>query len=106
MQTATSVNVVDKTSLLKLWATLVCQCIGYRSLAVSGSYRIRRLVNSVMLPVRVRTLIEACTRNGCITVVGINTPLQCTLLTFWFMEVSTSHLNVVSFWVMLGVVVS
>ena len=76
-----SVNIVDKTSLLKLWATLVWQWIGCSSLAVSGCYSIRRLVNSVMFPVRVRTLIESCMHNGCITVVGINTPLQCTLWT-------------------------
>ena len=100
------VNIVDKTSLLKLWATIVWQCIGCISLTVSGRYRIRRLFDSVMLLVRVRTLIEACTCNCCITVVGINITLQCTLWTAWFVEVSASHLSVVSLWVMLGVLVS
>ena len=68
----TTVNIFDKTLLLKLWATIVWQCIGCNSLAVSGRYRIRRLVNSVMLSVCVRALIEAFTHNRFITVVGIN----------------------------------
>ena len=71
---AAFVNIFNKTLLIKLWATLVWQCIGCSSLAVIGRYRIRRLVHSVMLTVHVRTLIEACTRNGCITVVELTHP--------------------------------
>ena len=79
IETELSVNAFYKTSLLTLLATLVWKCIGCNSLVVSSRYRRRRLFNSMMLPVCVQTFIEACTRNGCIAVVGINIPLQCTL---------------------------